>query len=44
MSNPIFWVNYNKYHQFIAAELAKRVEKVNNNNNVIIITMIYFPR
>ena len=28
MSNPLFWVKYNKYHQFIAAGLAQRVEKV----------------
>ena len=28
MSNPIFLVKYNKYHQFIAAELAQRMEKV----------------
>ena len=28
MSNPIFWGKFNKYHQFIAAELAQRVEKV----------------
>ena len=28
MSNPIFWRKFNKYHQFIAAELVQRVEKV----------------
>ena len=28
MSNLIFWGKFNKYHQFIAAELAQRVEKV----------------
>ena len=28
MTNPIFWGKFNKYHRFIAAELAQRVEKV----------------
>ena len=28
ISNPIFWGIFNKYHQFIAAELAQRVEKI----------------
>ena len=28
MSNPIFWGKFNKYHQFFAAEVAQRVEKV----------------
>ena len=28
MSYPIFWGKFNKYHQFIAAELAQRMEKV----------------
>ena len=28
MSNPIFWGKSNKYHQFFAAEVAQRVERV----------------
>ena len=28
ISNPIFWGKFNKYHQFIAAELAQRGEKI----------------
>ena len=28
ISNPIFWGKFNKYHQFIAAEVAQRVEKI----------------